>query len=121
MATRRKKTIQAMMVRPRLHIGDSIIIDAKKIELLKQVEATRSISAAARAIGMSYKHAWLLIDSLRQGFGRPVVATAIGGRSGGGAALTKLGSELIERYRAIEVRVSLSSRTHLEALRRLAG
>ena len=121
MTSRRKKTIRAVMVRPRVQIGESITIDAGKIELLKQVEATRSISAAARAVGMSYKHAWLLIDSLTRGFGRPVVATATGGRGGGGAALTELGGQLVQRYRAIEARVSLSARADLKALRRLAG
>jgi len=121
MTSRRKKTIRAVMVRPRVQIGESITIDAGKIELLKQVEATRSISAAARAVGMSYKHAWLLIDSLTRGFGRPVVFTATGGRGGGGAALTELGSQLIRRYRAIEACISLSARADLRALRRLAG
>ena len=120
MATRRRK-FQAIMVRPRVHIGESITIDPGKIDLLKQVEATQSISAAARAVGMSYKHAWLLIDSLREGFGRPVVATATGGKGGGGAVLTELGAQLVKRYGAIEACVRLKARAELEALRRLAS
>jgi molybdate transport system regulatory protein len=121
MAPRRKKFIRAITVRPRVYIGESIAIGPGKIDLLKQVEATRSISAAARALGMSYKHAWLLIESLNQGFGRPVVATATGGRGGGGAALTELGSQLVKRYSAIEACVNVNARAELEALRRLAG
>lgn len=121
MTAHRKKSNQAITVRPRVYIGKSIAIGPGKIDLLKQVEATRSISAAARALGMSYKHAWLLIDSLNQGFGRPVVTTAIGGKGGGGAALTELGSQLVKRYCAIETCVSINARAELEALRRLAG
>jgi molybdate transport system regulatory protein len=116
----RKETAQPVIARPRLYIGESIAIGPGKIDLLKQVEATRSISAAARALGMSYKHAWQLIDSLRQGFGRPIVATATGGKGGGGATLTELGLQLIERYGAIEARINVDSKAELEALRRLA-
>jgi molybdate transport system regulatory protein len=118
---RRKKTARAIVVRPRVHIGESITIDAGKIDLLKQVDATRSISAAARAVGISYKHAWLLIDSLTRGLGRPVLATATGGRGGGGSVLTELGAQLVQRYGAIEARMSVSARADLKALRRLVG
>ena len=121
MPPRPKKLIQPIKVRPRVYIGESIAIGPGKIDLLKQVEATRSISAAARALGMSYKHAWLLIESLNRGFGRPVVATATGGRGGGGAALTELGSQLVKRYSAIEACVNVNARAELKALRRLAG
>ena len=116
----RTKTTQSVIARPRLYIGESITIGPGKIDLLKQVEATRSISAAARALGISYKHAWQMIDSLRQGFGRPIVATATGGRGGGGAALTELGCQLVARYGAIEARISINAKAELEALRRLA-
>src|SRR5262245_36431639 len=121
MTTRDKYVDDITVLRPRVCIGESITIGPGKIDLLKQVEATRSISAAARVLGMSYKHAWSLIDSLRQGFGRPVVATATGGKGGGGAALTELGTELVKRYGAIEACVRLRARAELEALRRLAS
>jgi molybdate transport system regulatory protein len=115
----RKTIARTVIARPRLYIGESIAIGPGKIDLLRQVEATRSISAAARALGMSYKRAWQLIDSLRQGFGRPVVATARGGKGGGGAALTELGTQLIKRYGAIEARINVDAKAELEALRRL--
>lgn len=120
MSDRSRKMARAIMVRPRLYIGSSIAIGPGKIDLLRRVDETRSISAAARALGMTYKRAWLLIDSLNQGFGRPVVETATGGRGGGGAALTPLGSELVERYAALEARLNSSALDELEALRRLA-
>jgi len=108
------------MVRPRLYIGESIAIGPGKIDLLRQVAVTHSISAAARSLGMTYKRAWLLIDSLNQGFGRPVVETSTGGKGGGGATLTALGSHLVERYAAIEARLNDAAKDELDALRRLA-
>ena len=120
MSTRPKKTNQAVMVRPRLYIGESIAIGPGKIDLLRQVAVTHSISAAARSLGMTYKRAWLLIDSLNQGFGRPVVETSTGGKGGGGATLTALGSHLVERYAAIEARLNDAAKDELDALRRLA-
>jgi molybdate transport system regulatory protein len=121
MRTSSAKPTQAIMVRPRLYIGESIAIGPGKIDLLRQVAETHSISAAARALGMTYKRAWLLIDSLNQGFGRPLVetATATGGKGGGGATLTALGSQLIERYSALEARLNASAQAELEELRRL--
>lgn len=109
-----------ILVRPRLYIGDRIAVGPGKIDLLRRVGETRSISAAARSLGMQYKKAWLLIDSLNQGFGRPVVATATGGRGGGGAALTPLGQELLACYAALERRINVEANRELDALRALA-
>jgi molybdate transport system regulatory protein len=75
-----------------------------KVQLLEAVAETGSISAAARSMEMAYRHAWVLIEDLNQCFGEPVVATATGGRTGGGAKLTPLGRELVRRFRALERR-----------------
>lgn len=109
-----------VMVRPRVTIGDSVAIGPGKIDLLRQVAAGRSISAAARALGLPYKRAWLLIDSLSRGFGRPVVEAVAGGRGGGGARLTPLGEALIARYGALEAKIDATTQPELEALRALA-
>ena len=114
-----KKT--AILVRPRVYIGENISIGPGKIDLLRQIGETRSIAAAARSIGLPYKRAWLLIDSLNQGFGCPVVETATGGRGGGGALLTPLGQQLIERYDALEASINTRSSKELQALQALAG
>ncbi|MBU0603074.1 MAG: LysR family transcriptional regulator [Gammaproteobacteria bacterium] len=113
-------SIPLVLVRPRLYIGDRIAIGPGKIDLLRQVADTRSISAAARAMGMTYKRAWLLIDSLNQGFGRPVVEASSGGRGGGGARLTPLGDSLIEAYTRLERALSGTCAAELDALRALA-
>jgi molybdate transport system regulatory protein len=59
-----------------------------KVKLLESIRDTGSISAAAREMGMSYKRAWLLLDSMNQAFTEPVVTAAPGGSGGGGATLT---------------------------------
>jgi molybdate transport system regulatory protein len=75
-----------------------------KARLLESIRDTGSISAAAREMGMSYKRAWLLLDSINQAFDEPAVIAVSGGQRGGGAALTTLGSELLTRYRRIEAK-----------------
>ncbi|HZF29119.1 MAG TPA: LysR family transcriptional regulator [Gammaproteobacteria bacterium] len=69
-----------------------------KINLLKMIREQESISGAARAMKMSYRRAWLLVAELNKLFARPLVATWAGGKSRGGASLTKLGEKLIESY-----------------------
>lgn len=110
----------AVLVRPRIYIGDGIAIGPGKIDLLRSVGQTHSIAAAARSLGVPYKRAWLLIDSLNEGFGRPVVETATGGKGGGGASLTALGAQLITAYDALEKRINTEAAPELEALRKLA-
>lgn len=116
----RKKASAAVIVRPRIQFGPALAVGPGKIDLLRAVAATRSISAAARSLGLTYKRAWLLIDTLNAGFGRPVVATATGGRGGGGACLTPLGEALVARYDALEARLNAAAREELAALGRLA-
>jgi molybdate transport system regulatory protein len=72
-----------------------------KAKLLQSVRDTGSISGAARAMRMSYKRAWTLLDSMNQAFTEPLVAASPGGTGGGGAALTPFGAEVLERYRRI--------------------
>lgn len=110
----------AILVRPRVYIGDAIRLGPGKIDLLRAVDKTHSISAAARSLGMSYKRAWLLIEALNQGFGHPVIETATGGRGGGGATLTALGRELVAAYDALEERLNREAAAELHVLRRLA-
>ena len=110
-----------ILVRPRIYIGEDISIGPGKIDLFRQVGSTRSIAAAARALGVPYKRAWLLIDSLQQGFGHPVVETATGGKGGGGASLTPLGHRLIACYDALEQRLNAEAAVELEAIRSLVN
>jgi molybdate transport system regulatory protein len=110
----------AMLVRPRVYLAEGVAIGPGKIDLLRAIGQTRSIAAAARALGLPYKRAWLLIDSLNEGLGHPVVVTATGGRGGGGASLSMLGEQLVAAYDALESRLNAQAAPELEALRKLA-
>jgi molybdate transport system regulatory protein len=72
-----------------------------KIQLLRNIREHQSITAAAREMGMSYRRAWLLVDEMNRLFAQPLVAKWQGGRSKGGASLTRLGEELIRQYEAV--------------------
>lgn len=75
-----------------------------KAALLEAIAATGSISAAAKRLGMSYRRAWLLVDTMNRCFRTPLVDAATGGSGGGGAGLTTLGEEVLARYRTMERR-----------------
>jgi molybdate transport system regulatory protein len=89
-----------------------------KVSLLEQIAAYGSISEAARQMGMSYKHAWSLVEDLNKLFRKPVVAAKKGGQRGGGSELTPLGLAIVTRYRAIERAAETAAAPHIEALRR---
>ena len=91
-----------------------------KAALLESIRDTGSISAAAREMGMSYKRAWLLLDSMNQAFTELVVRAAPGGAGGGGATLTAFGVEVIERYNRILAHAATTAADDLSALARRA-
>jgi molybdate transport system regulatory protein len=88
--------------RLRITKADNIAIGPGKVALLEAIVEAGSITAAAKALGMSYRRAWLLIDSMNQMFKLPVVDAATGGKHGGGARVTATGLKMIECYRRIE-------------------
>ena len=88
-----------------------------KVALLEAIAREGSISAAGRAMGMSYRRAWDLVNGLHRLLGAPAVETATGGSGGGGAVLTEAGLALVEDYRAIE---RAAARAAVERLRALA-
>src|SRR5258706_2917728 len=92
----------------RILIGAVIAIGPGRADLLAAIARTGSISAAAREMGMSYRRAWLLVEAINTAFRRPLVETLTGGRSGGRARITRLGEEVLRRYRAMESRAARS-------------
>jgi molybdate transport system regulatory protein len=88
----------------RLDFAPGQSIGHGKIRLIEAIRDHGSISAAGRAMGMSYRRAWLLIDELNSMFDEPVIQTKHGGAAGGGAELTRLGERLIENYRTMEAK-----------------
>jgi molybdate transport system regulatory protein len=77
-----------------------------KADLLDAIITTGSISAAARTMGMSYRRAWLLVDTMNTCFRVPLVATAKGGAEGGGASLTPMGRKVLREYRRLSKAVA---------------
>ena len=88
-----------------LYCGDEIAMGPGKADLLEAIAREGSISAAGRAMGMSYRRAWLLVDTMNRCFREPVVASATGGSGGGGANVTAFGRRVLARYDAMRGRV----------------
>lgn len=92
-----------------------------KIRLLEAIAREGSISAAGRALGMSYRRAWELVDALNRLLGTPAVTASTGGARGGGATLTEAGAALVADYRAIEEAAKQAAAPRLQALARRSG
>ena len=94
-------------------LGKSDRLGPGKIRLLELIDEKGSISEAARSMNMSYRRAWLLIDSVNTMFDEPVITTQIGGYGRGGASLTDFGRSVVEQYRTFEAEcASLLSSKH---------
>jgi molybdate transport system regulatory protein len=92
-----------------------------KIQLLEKIREFGSISAAGRAMDMSYKRAWDLVDEINRICRQPAVDRQTGGKNGGGAALTPFGISLVARYRKIERDAASAVRKELAALKSEIG
>jgi len=100
-------------IRFRLDFHHQCSVGIGKISLLEAIARTGSLSQAARDIGMSYRRAWLLIDSMNAEFDTRVISATVGGSGGGGAQLTSFGRELIQAYRNLEARIALLAVEHM--------
>jgi molybdate transport system regulatory protein len=105
-------------VRLRVVLEPHIAIGPGKADLLEAIAADGSISAAAKRMGMSYKRAWLLVETMNACFRSPLVSAAKGGRAGGGAELTRLGAEVLATYRRMEAAATRAVHPELARLRR---
>jgi molybdate transport system regulatory protein len=105
----------------RIDLVDEGRIGPGKIQLLENIEACGSISAAGRAMEMSYKRAWDLVDEINRICRQAAVERQTGGKNGGGAVLTPFGTSLVARYRKIERNAASAARKELEALRKDIG
>jgi molybdate transport system regulatory protein len=99
--------------------GETIAFGPGKADLLEAIEKTGSITAAARAMGMSYKRAWDLVDTMNRSFRAPLVETGRGGPARGGAQVTALGRKVVARYRALERALDTAAATHSAKLKAL--
>jgi len=115
-AGRKSSSASPAVLYLRVDFGEHGALGPGKTRLMELIAETGSISAAGRAMGMSYRRAWLLVDSLNAAFAEPLVAKQTGGSGGGGAALTRLGRDVVLRYRRVERRAAAAGRKDLVAL-----
>ena len=97
------------------HIGPG------KAELLRQIRECQSISGAARAMKMSYRRAWLLVEEMNKAFRQPVVVKWLGGRSAGGATLTPTGEKVVAIYERVVAQAESANRALLDELATIAA
>lgn len=106
-------------LRIRIVFGDEAMLGPGKADLLEQIRVTGSIAAAGRAMGMSYKRAWMLVEEMNAAFRAPLVASARGGKTGGGAHLTDTGAAVLHHYRDLERIMSEAGAGRIAALQEM--
>lgn len=95
----------SLKIKIQLYCGDEIAMGPGKADLLEAIQAHGSISAAGRAMPMSYRRAWLLVDTMNRCWKQPLVATGPGNSRGGGAWLTEFGETVLAHYRSLQRRL----------------
>jgi molybdate transport system regulatory protein len=106
-------------LRLRIRTGDDIALGPGKADLLEAIAKTGSISQAARLLNMSYRRAWLLVETMNRCFKTPLVEAKTGGKAGGGAEITKLGLEALRHYRAMQTATEKAAASAFAKLARL--
>ncbi|EIZ79659.1 molybdate transport system regulatory protein [Novosphingobium sp. Rr 2-17] len=91
-----------LKIKVQLHCGDEIAMGPGKADLLEAIDREGSISAAGRAMGMSYRRTWLLVDAMNRCWDLPLVETTMGGKQRGGARVTDLGRSILRHYRTLQ-------------------
>ncbi len=100
-------------VRLRLLLGDDIAFGPGKADLLQAIQRSGSISAAAKSLDMSYRRAWMLVETMNGCFESPLVKSAKGGSGGGGAEVTPAGVAVLEAFRCLQLEVARVVEVHL--------
>lgn len=110
---------------PRLHVkvifGDRLTLGPGKADLLEHIRETGSISAAGRAMSMSYKRAWGLVEEMNTAFQKPLVVSARGGAQGGGAHLTEAGEAVLTHFRKLQDIMAEAGAARIGALQSMLG
>ena len=101
----------------RVVLGEGAALGPGKVDLLEAIAETGSIRAGGKRFKMSYRRAWELVGELNAMFSSPLVIAEAGGRGGGGATLTPLGRDVVERFRAMEAKANVAAESELRSLR----
>jgi molybdate transport system regulatory protein len=102
----------------RIDRGNLVALSEAGADLLEQIHATGSLSEAARRLRYSYRRAWMLLDAMNRRWDAPLVTTSIGGKRGGGAALTDLGDRVLRSFRDLQLHVEAALDRATENFRR---
>jgi molybdate transport system regulatory protein len=95
-----------LKVKIQIHCGEEIAMGPGKADLLDAIEAAGSISGAGRAMGMSYRRTWLLVDVMNRCWSGPLVETVAGGSRDKGAHITSLGRVVLQHYRSLQDQIT---------------
>ena len=98
--------VGALKLKLQLLCGDGFALGPGKADLLEAIGREGSISAAGRALGMSYRRTWLLVDEMNRCFADPLVETLRGGGRERGARLTPLGRDMLAAYRELDAELA---------------
>ena len=109
-------TRASIKIKIQLYCGDEIAMGPGKADLLDAIISAGSISGAARAMGLSYRRAWLLVDTMNRCWQLPLVATVAGGSSDHGAQVTTLGLTVLSTYRSLQIKAAAASRIDTQKL-----
>lgn len=101
-----KKKDETACLLPRIRViaRDQIALGPGKVDLLEEIDRSGSISKAARELGLSYRRAWTLVNTMNNSFKSSLVEGSAGGKNGGGAYLTPLGKKMVKTYRKMELK-----------------
>ncbi|MEQ1611694.1 MAG: LysR family transcriptional regulator [Hyphomicrobiaceae bacterium] len=106
-------------LRIRIVFGSSGMLGPGKADMLELIQETGSIAAAGRRLSMSYKRAWMLVETLNSMFAAPLVESSRGGASHGGARITENGKRVLALYRSFEAKAANVGATEIKRLDRL--
>lgn len=84
-----------------IEVNNNVLLGEGRVQLIKAIEKTGSLSKAAKSLNMSYKKAWTLIDAVNKSAEQPVIITSVGGKNGGGTQVTTYGKKLINAFEEI--------------------
>ena len=104
-------------LRIRIVFGEDAMLGPGKADLLERIRETGSIAAAGRAMSMSYKRAWMLVEEMNRAFRDPLVDSTRGGAQGGGARLTEAGEMVLSEYRSLEKLMAEAGAARIDTLR----
>ena len=113
----KEKNKTACLPRIRVIAGNQIALGPGKVDLLEEIDRSGSISKAARELGLSYRRAWTLVDTMNKSFKSCLVKGSAGGKKGGGAHLTHLGKKIAKTYRGMESKAEIAMKSDWEMIR----